>query len=473
MATHDLAMTASNTDINPQHSHPQTDQPIFNPALSAPPLRSFFHYLVPSVVGLVAITTANLVDGIFVGHKVGGEALASITLLVPYFTLLVAMALALAIGGSVRAGKYVGEENWQAASAIFSKCLIATATILLLAAIASLGFTEQLYQLLGAPPSLQPLMHEYFSVIRWVLILQLLTMVLYYFVRADGHPQLATSALVVGALTNILLDAWFVLHLDWGLAGAAYATAIAQLLQFCVLARYFRSPKRGLRFSLRQRNWGEVLHAGYNGLSEFINEISVGLIFLLLNTLMISRLGVAGVAAFSVINYFIFFSIMLCYGIADALHLVVSQNFGAGQINRIRQFLIIAVACAFTFGCLVIGVLLTWQTPIIKLFLGADSGAIIPLASQLLAIVWPLFFVNGLNIVLSCYLTAIHQPTPSAIIASCRSLILPASLLAGLYLWLEQPESMDFMIALPLAEWGAFAIALALFFRYRPSRLAV
>ena len=215
-----------------------------NPALSGRVFGTFFYYVLPSIIGLVAITSANLVDGIFVGNAIGSHALAAITLMIPYFTLLIAVALMLAIGGSVSAGKAIGENNSKKASDIFSQALIAAVIINSLFAFASLFFEIQLFLLLNIPSEIIPLAAEYFAVIRWVFILQLTTMVLYYFVRADGHPHLATGALICGALLNIIFDAWFILSLEMGLAGAAYATAIAQIVQFLVLSRYFISKHK-------------------------------------------------------------------------------------------------------------------------------------------------------------------------------------------------------------------------------------
>ena len=447
-----------------------------NPALSGNIIATFFYYVAPSIIGLIAITTANLVDGIFVGNAVGANALAAITLLIPYFTLLIAVALMIAIGGAVSAGKSIGEDDTKTASDIFSQSLIATVFITLGFALLSLGFEQQLYSLLNIPQTLAPLVSEYFNVIRWVLIIQLLTMVLYYFVRADGHPVLATFALVSGALINIALDAWFILYLDMGLKGAAYATAIAQIVQLSLLSYYFISPKKTLCFSFWQNTWSRLFYSAYNGVSEFVNEISAGLIFLLLNNLLISRLGVNGVAAFTVANYFIFLSIMLCYGIADALHLVVSQNFGARNFKRIRQFLLTALCSSFLLGGIIITILLLWQNNAVSWFLDEKDTDIAAMTSQLLLLIWPLFLVNGINILLSCYLTAIHQPRPSALIAIARGLVLPASLLVSLYFLLPQwlittDREWAFLIALPVAEWSAFLLAAFLCYQYRPSSL--
>ncbi|MDA7746870.1 MATE family efflux transporter [Psychromonas sp.] len=440
-----------------------------SPVLKGRVISTFFYYVLPSIIGLIAITTASLVDGVFVGNTIGADALAAITLLLPYFTLLISIALMVAIGGAVSAGKFIGEQDIVSASKVFSQSLIAIVCITSILAILSLFFESQLFRVLNIPDNMVELVKDYFSVIRWVFILQLLTMVLYYFVRADGHLKLATTALVVGAMINIVLDAWFILSLEMGLVGAAYATAIAQLIQFFILAHYFLSPKKTLTFSLTADNWRLFLRSAYNGISEFINELSVGLLFLLLNVLLISRLGIDGVAAFTVVNYFIFLSVMLCYGIADALHLLVSQNFGAKNILRMQQFLITAICTTFALGGVIIFVILIWQQTAISWFLSNDADHVSTITSQLILLIWPLFVVNGLNIILSCYLTAIHQPKASAIIALSRGLIFPISLLLICYfIFAESEVKFSFLIALPIAEWFAFFIAIWFCYRHWP-----
>lgn len=449
-----------------------------NRALTGPVFSTFFYYVVPSMMGLMALTTANLVDGIFVGNIVGADALAAITLLLPYITLLIAISLMLAIGGAVSAGKYIGEGNVKAASGVFSKTLITAAVANACFAVISVILEPLLYAVLNVPIHIQPLITEYFDVIRWVFILQLTTMVLYYFVRADGHPILGTWALVTGALTNILLDALFIFYLDMGIAGAAYATAIAQLLQFAVLSRYFVSQRRTLQFSLVQQDWREMLSTAYNGISEFINEISVGLLFLLLNWLLIAKLGTDGVAAFSVVNYVIFLSVMMHYGVADALHLLVSQNFGAKNSQRIEQFLCVSISSVLSLGVLLVCLLVFAQQTLIDGFLNQDAQNVADLAAQITLLLWPLFLVNGINILSSCYLTAVHKPGASAVIASARSFVMPAVVLISLYVGFYHlgiiqpaPSSWLFLIGLPIAEWVTFVLALFYLAKYSPKKI--
>lgn len=449
-----------------------------NPALAGRVLPTFVYYALPSLVGLIALTTSSLVDGIFVGTYVGGEALAAITLLLPVFTLLFAVALMFAIGGSVAAGKHIGANEEAAASEVFSQTLMAAAAVATLLALLSVPLEHALYEALSVPVSLEPMVGDYFGVIRWVLILQLTTMVLYYFVRADGHPVLATSALVTGALVNIGLDAAFVIGLEMGLRGAAYALFIAQVLQCSVLSAYFFSKSRTLFFMPLQRNWSRLVSACYNGVSEFINEISAGIIFWLLNRLLVARLGVEGVAAFSIVSYFVFLSLMLSYGVADALHLLVSQNLGARNEERISAFSKAALFCSLTIGLLLTMLLLVGRTTVTGWFLDPDDNEIAEAAAQMVLIVWPLFLINGTNVIASCYLTAIHEPRPSAIVATLRGLALPAVFLVVLFglsdRWpLSVLSGWSFLAALPLAEWCTFAVAVVLCSRHRPASLGL
>ena len=153
-----------------------------SPVLTGRIVSTFFYYVLPSIIGLVAITTASLVDGIFVGNAVGANALAAITLLMPYFTLMISVALMIAIGGAVSAGKFIGEQDTPSASKIFSQSLIAVVLITLFFSLLSLIFETQLFSLLNVPESMVDLVQSYFSVIRWVFILQLCLFLLF-----QGH----------------------------------------------------------------------------------------------------------------------------------------------------------------------------------------------------------------------------------------------------------------------------------------------
>lgn len=437
-------------------------------ALQGAVVPTFFKYLGLDVLGLIAMTSAMLVDGLFIGNYVGVTALAAVNLIIPISTLLFGVGMMLSIGGSVRAGKYLGEDDKPAASAIFSKTLVFMALYGAAAIALALTFEEALFTGLGASPEIFPAMSEYYRIIMPFLLAQLIVLALYYFIRLDGYPNLVATALTIGALVNILLDYLFIGRFGWGLTGAAFATGISQALPLPVMMIYFSKPDRRLRFALRQRNWKEVFQAAYNGISEFINEVAGGIVVLILNWMLLQRIGVYGVAAMTVVNYSMLLGYMMFFAISDTIAVMISQNFGARDAARMAAFLKTAFSTIAMLSAIFITVLLTAGEPIIRLFVDAgDSAATVSMASEFVTYIWPIFLFAGVNILLSGYLTAIHRPLQSGTVALCHSLILPAAFLALAY-WLLADQR--FVVALPAAEAVTCLLALALFLRHLPTK---
>ena len=437
-------------------------------ALDGPVTRTFFRYLGLSLVGLIAMTSASLVDGVFIGNYVGVTALAVVNLIIPITTLLFGVGLMLAIGGSVRGGKYLGERDPAAASAVFSKTLVAATLYGVAVVAAGLVFEEQLFAALGATEDLFPLMREYYRIIMPFLVVQLAAIALYFFIRLDGFPNLAATALTVGAGVNIALDYLFIAVFGWGLSGAAFATGLSQALPLVVMLAYFTKPARRLRFRFRQENWLEIFRAAYNGVSEFINEVSGGIVALILNWMLIQRVGVAGVAAITVVNYLMLLGYMVFFSVADTISVMVSQNYGARDARRIRAFLVTAAGTIALVSVVFIGLLLTVSRPMILLFVDdRDSAEMVAMAADFVTYVWPLFLFAGANMLLSGYLTAIHRPFQSGVVALCRALVFPTTFLVlGYYLLADY----GFVAALPVAEGVATILALGLFLQHAPGK---
>ena len=438
-----------------------------NPALSGSPLLGFLSYAIPSLLGLLAMSTASVIDGIFIGRHGGSEALAAVNLMIPVFGLFFGMAYMLAVGGSVQAGRYVGERDFEAASNLFSKTLIATLGLALVLFASGRMLSEELFGGLGASPSLFPSLHAYFDILIWFLPVQMCSTVLYFFVRIAGHPTLAASALALGAVSNILLDYGFITVMGKGLAGAAFATGLSSLITLATLLSYRLKPERWLEFRPLQSRWGELFRASLNGLSEFVNEISGGLVAFVLNLILLKELGVDGVAAFSVVSYGMYIGLLLSFSLADTLQVLSSQCFGARDEARLRQFFTIAsvlsLMCAFVF----IGLLTQRTDQLLAFFVGEEQGNLLPIAREFIGVLWPVFLFNGLNVVISAYLTAVQELAASAAVALLRSLILPLALLAlGTYYLPNYP----FLLALPVSEALTLLVALSLFSQSRPSQ---
>ena len=432
----------------------------------------FFHYAIPSVFGMLAAASAVVIDGLFIGNFVGSTALAAVNISMPSFALFAAVVFMLAVGGSVMCGKFLGEGRLQSASTIFSKIFYATLTLALLISLSFSLFLDQVVSLLGANEDLHELVSDYMRIIVIAAPLLILGLTLDYFVRVDGRPLLASAALIAFAAINICLDYLFIVHLNWGIKGAAWATAIAEGSIFFMLLSHWLGARSNLRFisfiECHRDGWRPVLSAAYNGFSEFANELSIGLVTLLFNWVMITRLGVEGVAAFTIINYLLFIGLEVCYGISESLHPTVSKNLGARQPGRITQFMLAAVMSSFVIGLLVSCILLFMPETLISLFLGEGEDRTVEIALAFIALFWPAFLFNGMNITLASYFTALHKPLQSACIAISRSLVLPVVGLLLLPLWLGIN---GVYVAIPLAEGITFILAALMVSRYRPANL--
>lgn len=438
-----------------------------NHVLESNVFTTFYRLWFPSLIGLLAMSTANIVDGLFIGNYVGATALAAVNLIIPFFGIVFGLTFMLTMGGAVRAGKYIGEGNHTAAGAIFSKTLLAVLALALVLTGLGLLFETTLLRALGGNDDVLPLMQIYFRITMGFVWAQLLTVVMYFFVRVDGYPTLAAIALVIGSAINIALDYLFIAVFEWGIAGAAWATGISQALPFLVLSSYFFFKQRHLHFSWRQTQWQELFKSAFNGLSEFVNEISGSIIALLLNWLFMLRFGVEGVAAITVLNYLLVIGMMMVFSIGDAAGVFVSQNYGAQQPKRIRKYLLVSAGNALILAAVFITLLITQPDALVSAFLSEEDQTVINLSIELLRYIWPVFALNGLTMIITSYLTALHLPIPSAIIALSRGLILPVIFLLGLFFLF--PE-LPFIIATPIAEFITFIVAVAFFIRYFPSQ---
>jgi Na+-driven multidrug efflux pump len=432
----------------------------------------FFHYAVPSVIGMLAVTSAGVIDGMFIGNYVGATALAAVNISLPAFYLFVGVALMLAVGGSVMCGKFLGEGDQASASSIFSKTIYASAFMALLIVLPSVYFLDEVITALGANDEVRDHVRSYMQVILWFAPFFIVGLTLDYFVRVDGRPVLSSLALVCFALINISLDWLFIVKWGWGIEGAAWAMAIADCSFLLVLASHLFSPACTLKFRavpLRWRNgWDAVFRAAWNGFSEFANESSVALITLLFNWVMISRLGVEGVAAFTIVGYLLMIGLEVCYGVSDSLQPMISKNLGARQPQRIARFLQIGVGSVFLIGLGVSALLILMPEVMIDVFLAEGEQATEAIALAFVALFWPAFLFNGVNIALAAFFTSMHKPVHSAMIAISRSLVLPILGLLLLPRWFGDD---GVFLAVPIAEGFTLLVALALLAYNRPSKL--
>lgn len=233
---------------------------------------TFLRYGIPWTLGFMAMSSAGVVDGLFIGRYAGAMPLASVNIVVPLLTFYTGLGIMCAAGGGVRTSKYLGENNMQAACAMFTKTVAGVTGISCLLTVLGLVFSSTLVRLLGADHVLYA---DSLAYLRMILLFGpcfSISMCLSIFVRAEGWPRLASVSLLLPACINVILDYVFIARLGMGVRGAGLATGLAELCSMLLLICFFAAHKGTLRLTRRTGSWKELLQACANGSSEFIKD---------------------------------------------------------------------------------------------------------------------------------------------------------------------------------------------------------
>ena len=363
--------------------------------LDRPVAQTFFRYGLPWSAAFLLLSSAGLVDTIFIGRYVGAQALAAVNIVSPVFSIFFGMGVMLSVGGTVRSAHHVGRGDLRAASAVFGRTMLLILLAGLVLALLSLLFRPLLLALLGADGDVMRPAHQYLTTILLFSPVLPASYALSQFARVDQHPTLASLGLILSAAVNIFLDYLFIARFGWGVQGAALATGLGFSCTLLLFLIHFLSRRALLRLTLKGCGWREILRASLNGSAESINEISVGSIILLINHLMMARFGSSGVAAFTVVSYGSWFGLTLAYGLSDTLSPLVSANHAAGLRQRTHRFLHVALLSLLALGVVMFLVFSLYPQELARLFL-PDNAAVGSLACDFIAdFRWSFFFRFG------------------------------------------------------------------------------
>jgi len=416
----------------------------------------FTGYAVPAVLGMMAMSAAGIIDGIFIGRYVGTSGLAAVNLINPLASLAIGISIMIGVGGATTAAAELGAENIPGARNTYTVTLLLITLLALGITVAGLLLMDPLVNLLGADGALSVDIREYLSTIILFFLFFMMTFILDAFIRSDGSPVFSVSVLLGSSLMNIVLDYLFVGRFGWGLRGAALATGLAQVAAFIILWAYLASGKTRYRLVKPVFQFRRLSRMLFNGSSELVNEISVGISILVFNYILLGRLGSLGVAAYSVVGYGAMLARMFFGGIAQAIQPGISFNLGAGNLDRIQRFRKIGLAVNTLTGIGFFLALRLFSRPLAVLFAG-NNPEVVDLTVRIAGFYSFSFLIAGTNIVLSMFFTAVHRAMDSAVIAFCRSLIF---MLTGLFvlplflgddgLWLTVvfAEALTFLTAL-------------------------
>ncbi len=400
------------------------------------PRTLFIKYALPQMIGLLLNSVYLIVDGIFIGNRLGRVAMAAAAVAVPVIEMLIALALVISVGASIIISASFGQGDKKKAVDAFNLSLLIAAGVSLLIAVFGNIFIAHLALSLGATADI---LDDAITYLRYIVTgspFLILSFALSSYARADNQPKLAMWALGIGAVSNIILDYVFMYPLNMGIAGAAFATALGPIFSVLIMAPHFLQGRGMLRFAIPSLSAAMVGRILFLGAPAFVMEFSIGIVTLFYNiAINYNGFGELGLAAYLTIGYIALIILTIFLGMAQGIQPIVSYFHGKGEYGRIRALLSFVLKTGAALGIVLSAAVVFFSQYFIAVFTPGDSE-LIAFTYDKAVVYFAGFVFAGLSILIITYFQSLQKTVPAFVLALLRSVILvPLFLILFPLLW--------------------------------------
>lgn len=420
---------------------------------------------IPGVAMMLVGSIYSVVDGLFVSNFVGTTAFAALNVIWPAIMLIGALGLMIGTGGSALVAKTMGEGDHDRAHQMFTMLVQFTFVLSALFMVPLFFLMEPLARMLGAEGEMVNQCVIYGRICSLGLPAFMLQMAFQSFYMTAEKPQLGTIMSIVCAVTNMTLDALFIVVLKWGLAGAAAASMLACCVGGFYPLWYFSSRRNqsSLKLVYAKFERHPLLQACSNGLSEYVGNISFNVLAICYNLQLLRMMGENGVAAYSVLLYYSYVFAAIFFGYNITVTPVVGFNYGAGDKAELRSLLRHSMILLLALGCVITLAAELTAGPAARLFVGYDPE-LTALTMRAIRISMASFVLVGVNIFTSAWFTGLNNGKVSAAVSFIRNLILELGFVFLLPALLG-PDGI--WLAVDAAEVCALIMTISLILAYR------
>lgn len=421
-------------------------------------------FVIPSVAMMIFTSIYGVVDGLFVSNFVGKTPFAAVNLIMPFCMILGAFGFMLGTGGTALVAKTLGEGKEEQAKRIFSMLIYFALGLGILLTVLGIVFVEPIAMKMGAEGEMLGYCVLYCRVVLLGLPFFMLQNMFQSFLIAAEKPQMGLVVTIAAGVTNMVLDALFIAVFQWGVVGAAAATATSQfvggIVPFIFFARKNNSKLRLVRARLMGK---ELFRTCTNGSSELVTNVSMSLVGMLYNIQLMKLAGENGVAAYGVIMYvnFIFIAIYLGYSFGTAP--IVAFNYGARNTEELQNVLKKSLRLLLGTGITLTAAAILLSGILSGIFVGYDAE-LYEMTVRGFRLYAVSYLLCGFNIYGSSFFTALNNGVVSALISFLRTVVfeVAAILLLPLVLGLD-----GIWCAITVAELASLIITAIFFFALR------
>ena len=441
------------------------------------------NYATPAIIAMASSSLYHLIDSAFVGHGVGGAAIAGMAITMPIMNIGAAFGAMVGVGAGARISLRLGEGNKAAAEKTLCNAVILNIIIGFIIMALMLTFLDEILVLFsGGRASAETL--AYAKEFMRIILLGNVTMHLYLgmndMIRASGNPHKSMAIMLTSVAVNLILNPLFIFKFGWGIQGSAAATVISQFVAFLIALSHFCSKKSFLRFKREAFHFdlkivGNILSIG---LAPFLMNICASMVAAFVNSAML-RYGGMGVhdivtreqgaadlyvGAYGIVNRVALLFIMVTQGLNQGMQPIVGYNYGAKNFARVRKAVFMTIGCGIAIATLGFALGETIPHIIARAFVdssrGGDEQLLVEVASQGLRLVLTVFPLVGFQVVVGGFFQYIGKAPLAIFMSLTRQLLF---LLPLLWLLPRSLGAYGVWISMPIADSASILLAFILF----------
>ena len=384
---------------------------------------SLLRFTLPSIVLNLFLSLYIVVDGYFVATFAGKTEFAAVNLIMPVLNIMGTIGYMFGVGGSALIAKTLGEKDYERANRLFSLIVLFSFCLAVLMMIPGFLFMPRITALLGAEGELLKNSTLYGRIFilalpAWIWLYEFQL----FFVTAE-KPGLGLTVTVCSGLCNVALDALFIIGFRWGLAGAAAASALTQLVGGLFPIIYFsRRNKSILRLVKPKWDGWALLKCCANGSSEFMAEAAASFVGIIYNVQLLKYAGEDGVVIYGLLMYVSLIFSAIFVGYSNGSGPIISYHYGAQNTKELKNLLRRSLTIiALTSGAMFV-LSVAFSHPFCALFL-QDATRLLPEAVHAFRIFSIAYLFTGMAVFSSAFFTALNDGLVSALISFLRTFV--------------------------------------------------
>ena len=385
--------------------------------------KEFVRYSTLNVLGMIGLSCYILADTFFVSRGLGENGLTALNLAIPVYSFIHGSGLMLGIGGATKYSIFKSNKENKNANTIFTNTLC-------LATVLSIGFvligiflSKSLTTALGADSDVFKMTNTYLQFILIFAPAFIMNDVLICFVRNDNNPKLSMCAMLVGSLSNIILDYIFIFQLQLGIFGAVFATGLAPIISMLILSLHRIKRKNQFHFIKIKPSIKIALNTLSLGFPSLVTEVSSGIVIIVFNMIILNLIGNVGVAAYGIVANLSLVVVAVYTGIAQGIQPLISKSYGRNDIKSIKLIFKYAMITMSIISFILYLIIFFLADPIAKIFNSENSLVLQSIATNGLKLYFIAVIFVGFNIILPMFFSSMEKAFLAQTISLLRGLI--------------------------------------------------